>query len=285
MEREDTTAELLQRTTERADNTAALLRRESVPQGVDIGAAQATYFVKPEREVDPDALDGIISGDEVVWAPNDPDHPHNWPNSMRWRIVGIVSALSFLSPLSSTLIAPAVDQIELDLGYSSDILSTMAVVAFVLCAGVLLPSKSGIDLLHSGYAVGPIFISPISEVFGRSPVYHSANICWIVLTIIAARSVNIGMLIAFRFLTGLCGAVPMTLFGGTVADLFHPRERGKATYARPRFSWHTSLKATQQITHPFGKLDCTSHWSCASSSSHWCRYPVDLVRLLTSDMT
>lgn len=45
---------------------------------------------------------------------------------------------------------------------------------------------------------------------------------------LAAVSVDVAMLTAFRFLMGLSCSVPTTVGGGFIADLMAPEERGKA---------------------------------------------------------
>jgi len=39
-------------------------------------------------------------------------------------------------------------------------------------------------------------------MFGRLPLYHSCNLLFIIFTIAAAVSTNMGMFIVFRFLMG-----------------------------------------------------------------------------------
>jgi MFS family permease len=47
-----------------------------------------------------------------------------------------------------------------------------------------------------------VVIAPLSEMFGRLPLYHSCNLLFIIFTIAAAVSTNMGMFIVFRFLMG-----------------------------------------------------------------------------------
>jgi MFS family permease len=76
-----------------------------------------------------------------------------------------------------------------------------------------------------GEACGPLLVAPMSEYFGRLPVYHSANIMFTVWSIASALSQNVQMLIAFRFLTGLSVA-SVTLDAAVVGDLFPVEKRG-----------------------------------------------------------
>lgn len=64
----------------------------------------------------------------------------------------------------------------------------------------------------------------MSEMWGRIPLYHACQILFIIFNLGCALSTSMGMLIAFRFLTGCAGSAPLSLGGGTVADMF-PREQ------------------------------------------------------------
>jgi MFS family permease len=71
-------------------------------------------------------------------------------------------------------------------------------------------------------------IAPMSEMYGRLWVYHINGILFVIFTIACALSTSLTMLIVFRFLAGSVGAAPLTLGGGTIADLMSARQRAKA---------------------------------------------------------
>ena len=79
-----------------------------------------------------------------------------------------------------------------------------------------------------GYAIGPLVVAPCSEIYGRLPVYHTANVTFIIFTIACAVSSNLNMLIGFRFLQGMAGSAPITIGGGTIGDMFIQEQRGGA---------------------------------------------------------
>ncbi|KAL3423569.1 hypothetical protein PVAG01_05316 [Phlyctema vagabunda] len=78
-----------------------------------------------------------------------------------------------------------------------------------------------------GYAFGPLVIAPLSELYGRVPLYHANTLLFLLFNIACAKSTNFPMLIIFRFLTGLAGSCPLTIGPGSIADLFPQEERGK----------------------------------------------------------
>jgi MFS family permease len=86
-----------------------------------------------------------------------------------------------------------------------------------------------VSLYLAGFALGPLILAPMSEIFGRLPVYHGGNIAFVAFVVGSALSQNVGQLLAFRLLSGLAGAVPLTIGGGTIADCIPIERRGGAT--------------------------------------------------------
>ncbi|RAH66572.1 MFS transporter [Aspergillus aculeatinus CBS 121060] len=150
---------------------------------------------------------GIVGWD----SQEDPSMPLNFPKARKWILISQVSAITFISPLATTIVAPAASYIDADLDNSSAILSSFVTSIYLL-----------------GYVVGPLLLGPASEIWGRRPVMSAANWSFVVWQVCCARAPTIGALIGFRFLAGIGGAGCMTLNGGVVADLFVPEERGGA---------------------------------------------------------
>jgi multidrug resistance protein len=68
--------------------------------------------------------------------------------------------------------------------------------------------------------------APMSEMFGRRPVYALTLLIAVIFIIPCAVSKNIGTLIVCRLIDGIAFSAPMTLVGGTLADLWKSEERG-----------------------------------------------------------
>ena len=85
-----------------------------------------------------------------------------------------------------------------------------------------------ISIYVIGFCIGPLVLSPLSELYGRSPIYHGSNIFFLIFTVACAVSTSLPMFIVFRFFMGLAGCPPITLGGGTIADLYPPKNRGVA---------------------------------------------------------
>lgn len=83
-----------------------------------------------------------------------------------------------------------------------------------------------LSLYVLGFAVGPVLLAPLSEYFGRQPVYV---VSWFVLFIFqlpVALAPNIGTILVCRFIGGFAGGAPLTNTGGTVSDLWKRNESG-----------------------------------------------------------
>lgn len=84
-----------------------------------------------------------------------------------------------------------------------------------------------VTIWELGEAVGPFFIAPLSERYGRLPVFHIGNLLALVCLVACALSINIPMVIAFRFLSGSFLSI-LTLGPAIVGDLFKEDQSGKS---------------------------------------------------------
>lgn len=82
-----------------------------------------------------------------------------------------------------------------------------------------------VTIWELGEGIGPFFIAPLSERYGRLPVFHIGNFLALCCLTATALSVNISMVIAFRFLTGCCLSI-LTLGPAIVGDLFKMEQTG-----------------------------------------------------------
>jgi multidrug resistance protein len=175
----------------------------------------------------------------VDWdGEDDPEMALNWPARRKWTYIIMLASLTLLTfvgppspsprsqtltdnphrPFCSSMFAPGIPLVMSEFHSSNDDLASFVVSVYLL-----------------GYAFGPLVIAPLSELYGRLPVYHVNTVLFILWNVGCAQSTNISMLIAFRFLTGLAGACPLTIGAGSIADCFRQEERGRvmAMYTLP----------------------------------------------------
>lgn len=85
-------------------------------------------------------------------------------------------------------------------------------------------SVLGLSTFVLGVSFGPMFLSPLSEFYGRRPLYLVTWTMYVVLLIPQAVAKNIATIIIFRFLGGFAGSAFLAVSGGTVGDLFSKNE-------------------------------------------------------------
>ena len=130
----------------------------------------------------------------VYWnGPDDPQNPLNFTSWMKTLIIGLVSAICFVTPLASSMFAPGVPFLMAE--FRSD---NVELASFVVSIYVL------------GFAVGPLILAPMSEIYGRLPIYHVCNLGFVAFTVACALATNLNMLIGFRLMAGIFGSAPLT---------------------------------------------------------------------------
>lgn len=84
-----------------------------------------------------------------------------------------------------------------------------------------------VSIWEMGEAFGPLLIAPLSEMYGRAPVYHSANVLFCIFSAASALSKDLNMLIVFRFFNGITVA-SVVLNPSIIGDMFITEQRGSA---------------------------------------------------------
>lgn len=85
-------------------------------------------------------------------------------------------------------------------------------------------STLGVSLFIFGLGIGPLFLSPISEFYGRRPVYVTALTLYCLFQLITVLGGKIELLLIGRFLTGFAGSAFMTVISGSFNDLFEKKD-------------------------------------------------------------
>lgn len=117
-----------------------------------------------------------------------------------------------MTPFASSILAPALQDMETNFeGGKITTKGSLPVSIFLL-----------------GYAVGPLFLSPLSEIYGRNVVMLSSSAWFCVWLIGCALAPSLDTLIFFRFMSGLGGSACQTIGGAIIADVFQVSERGGA---------------------------------------------------------
>lgn len=165
----------------------------------------------------------------VDWdGPDDPENPMNWSRGKRFSHVAIVSLLTLVTSvflnyaqrqyadpyfrnLAATMLAPGVPFLLEEMDVTSSTIGSFTVSIYLL-----------------GFAIGPLCNAPLSELYGRLVIYHVCNVVFLAFVIACAVAPNIGSFLFFRIVSGWVGSAPVTIGGGTIADLIPQEQRGIA---------------------------------------------------------
>lgn len=151
----------------------------------------------------------------MTWdGPDDPANPKNWSTAKKWAAVVMVSLFTFISPVSSSMVAPALDALAADLHISSTILLQLTMSIFILA-----------------YAVGPLFLGPLSEVFGRTIVLQLANLFFLVFNIGCGFANTTTQMIVCRFFAGLGGSAPLAVRTSSSASSPYHTDKSRSAVA------------------------------------------------------
>ncbi|KAF2193119.1 polyamine transporter 1 [Zopfia rhizophila CBS 207.26] len=178
----------------------------------DLSDEEIVIFEKRDTQINETSVSDFSIESSVVDfdGANDPNDPLNWPSWYKWSLVMLISLLSLIVNLAILMCAPATSYILEEFHSTNKLHSTILVSIWEL-----------------GEVVGPFLVAPLSEIYGRLPVFHGANIMFILFSIAAANSKNMETLIAMRFFLGL--SVASTVINPCiVGDIFREEQRGRA---------------------------------------------------------
>ncbi|GAC71391.1 synaptic vesicle transporter SVOP and related transporters [Moesziomyces antarcticus T-34] len=134
----------------------------------------------------------------------DPENPRNWSSGKKAFVTFLIGLLTFGVYSGSAIYTPSIPGVmaEFDVG--------------------LTKATLGLSLFVLGYAVGPMFLSPLSEVpaIGRNWTYIPSMIVFIILNIVASVAPNYSTLMAMRFWTGFFGSPALATGGASISDMY-----------------------------------------------------------------
>ncbi|KAI0833043.1 MFS general substrate transporter [Hypoxylon sp. FL0890] len=144
----------------------------------------------------------------VTFLPNDPENPKNWSKGYKWYCTMVVAITCFVVAFASSVVTADIPGVSDEFNVSEEV-ALLTITLFVV-----------------GFGVGPMIFAPLSEVYGRRIIYGTTLLVAVVFIIPGAVAKNIGTLLVARAIDGIAFSAPMTLVGGTLADLWRSEERG-----------------------------------------------------------
>lgn len=160
------------------------------------------------REVRSNVTGNIERYELVTWKVNDPENPKNWSKAYKWWCTMCVALTCFVVAFNSAVITADIEGVAEEFHVSEEV-ALLTITLFVV-----------------GFGVGPMAFAPLSEILGRRIIYATTLFLAVIFTIPGAVAKNIETLLVTRALAGIWFSAPMTLVGGTLADLWRNEERG-----------------------------------------------------------
>ncbi|KAF2877861.1 major facilitator superfamily domain-containing protein [Massariosphaeria phaeospora] len=160
------------------------------------------------REVRTNATGNVERYELITWKLNDPENPKNWSKAYKWYCTMCVAVTCFVVAFNSAVITADIEGVAEEFHVSLEV-ALLSITLFVV-----------------GFGIGPMVFAPLSEIMGRRPIYMSTLLLAVIFTIPGAVAQNIETLLITRAIAGIAFSAPMTLVGGTLADLWKNEERG-----------------------------------------------------------
>jgi hypothetical protein len=181
------------------------------------------------REVKSNKTGKIERYELVTWKIQDPENPKNFSKLKKWYITLVVAATCFVVAFNSAVVTADIRGPAEEFGVSEEV-SLLSITLFVIGFGIGRCRCMTLELVDHMLIVrrasGPMVFAPLSEILGRRPIYAITLLVAVVFIIPEALSGNIATLLVCRAIDGIAFSAPMTLVGGTLADLWRNEERG-----------------------------------------------------------
>lgn len=147
---------------------------------------------------------------EVDFADGERVNPQNWPLWYKGVILAVMSYGTTCVVLYST-------------SYTSAIPGMMSAFRISDNVGIL-----GVTTYLLGMATGAVILAPLSEMYGRRPIYIVALALFVISVIPCAVAKNIETILIFRFFGAFCAAAMISNAPGTVNDIVDEEYRALA---------------------------------------------------------
>lgn len=154
----------------------------------------------------PDQEEYVVEFD----GPDDPYHAQNWATSRKLLTAAMLGYTTMTSAFTSSIFSAASSHVAAEFGVSTEV-------------GIL-----GVSLYVLGFATGPTFWAPLSELKGRRLPIVISMFGFSVFTIACAVAKDLQTLLICRFFAGFMGACPLAVVAAVFSDMFNNATRGAA---------------------------------------------------------
>ncbi|KAH8896783.1 putative MFS transporter [Thozetella sp. PMI_491] len=146
---------------------------------------------------------------EVFFEPQDPDNPKEWPSWYRGWALFCISFSSFVVSLYSTIYTSSIPGLIKEYNITDQTIPTLGITTYLI-----------------GTGLGSLVQAPLSEVFGRRPIYLISMAIFALLILPCAKATSLAEILVVRFFGGLFGAATISNAPGSIVDIFPPQHLG-----------------------------------------------------------
>ncbi|KAF4217892.1 hypothetical protein CNMCM8980_008210 [Aspergillus fumigatiaffinis] len=143
-------------------------------------------------------------------GPDDPLHPQNWSIKKKIAVSAMLAYTTFNATFTSSIYSTANSVVSSKFHVSTEV-------------GTL-----GLSLYVLGFACGPTFFSPLSELQGRRLPVLIGMFGFTVFQFAVATAENLQTVIICRFFGGFFGSCPIAVVAAVFSDIYDNRHRGLA---------------------------------------------------------
>ncbi|MCJ1397241.1 hypothetical protein MMC11_000433 [Xylographa trunciseda] len=148
---------------------------------------------------------------EVDWEDDDPENPRNWPVWYKGIVLGFISWSTWVVVVYSTSYTTGLAEMQADFNISSEPVVTLGVTTYLI-----------------GLAFGSVLLAPISEIYGRRPVYMISMFLFMVLIIPCGLATSLAEVLVVRFFGAIAGSAMIANAPGSISDITDDKYRALA---------------------------------------------------------
>ncbi|KAJ3095613.1 hypothetical protein HK100_005771 [Physocladia obscura] len=168
----------------------------------------------------------IINDSEELVNDTTSTNPQNWPNKKKWVAVALAALYQFLATIAATMSSPALPYIAS--GGDDEKLQEILILKSDLGFATTIQMQMILSIFVLGYAFGPLFFGPLSEVYGRYTILQGSNWLFIIFNFASGLSQTPTQMLLFRFMAGFTGSTSSVLASSIASDCFQVSEMGPA---------------------------------------------------------
>lgn len=166
----------------------------------------------PSKTVSIDAIETDQPEFEVDWGDdNDTANPRNWPLWYKGLTIGFVSWSTWVVVVYSTSYTTGMSEMMKDFNLSSEPVITLGITTYL-----------------AGLAAGSVILAPLSEMYGRRPVYVISMLVFVLLIIPCGLATSLTEILVVRFFAAFAGSAMVANAPGTVSDIVDDEYRALA---------------------------------------------------------